>query len=117
MKTRSVLKRYYLNVEYEGNTRRNRNINLKYKKGYVDLFDRRSTQKQVRGIWSTSIRRAANTENAENSESRKSQATDLEEPKNGKKVHTNQRPLQTYEIEKIHKSNPNLKKNKDKKQI
>ena len=51
-------------------------------------------------------------ENAEkkDSESRRLQATDLEEPKNGKKVHMkNQRPLQTSEIEKIHKSNPNLK--------
>jgi len=99
------IQKYYLKI-YEDNTRRNRNINLKHKKGYVDLFDKRSTQKQVRGIWSTSIKRAANTENAENSESRKSQATDLEEIRNGKKIHTNQRPLKTYEMEKIHKSNP-----------
>jgi len=31
-------KKYYLNVEYEGNNRRNRNINLK--KGYVDIFNK-----------------------------------------------------------------------------
>ena len=102
----------------EGNIRGNGHINFHYKQGPVDLFNRKCTppelliwgnfrNSQVRGIWSTSVRRAAvKTEDAEKhlvSESRSLQTTDLEEPKNGKKAHIkNQRPLQTSEIEKIH---------------
>ena len=111
----------------EGNTRGNGHINFHYKQGPVDLFNRKSTQtelliwgnfrnSQVRGIWSPSVRKTVKTEDAEKhlaSDSRSSHTPDLEEPKHDKKAHiTNQWSLQTSEIEKIHKSNPNLKKTK-----